>query len=258
MKKDNRMTIIKDRVEDISRSPFQSYKQLFVGSSRFFDFLKYELVLTFFSWLPGAVGLFLRRLFYPCIFGKIGKGVVFGRNITIRHPAKIFIGSGAIIDDNAVLDAKGENSYIKIGNNVIITKNVILGCKGGFIEIGDNTTVAMNSIFQSESSLIVGENVIIAAFCHLVAGGNHDFSRLDLPIIQQPSLTKGGIVVEKNCWLASNVVVLDGVTVGRDSIIGAGSVVTKNIPQFSVAYGIPAKVVENRKEAKSRKRPDRL
>jgi len=258
MKKADQVTVIKDRVEDISQSPFQSYKEIFVGSNRFFDFLKYEFVLILFSWLPGAGGLFLRRLFYPLIFGKIGKGVVFGRNITIRHPAKIFIGDNAIIDDNAVLDAKGEKSYIKIGNNVIITKNVILGCKGGFIEIGDNTTVAMNSIFQSESSLKIGENVIIAAFCHLVAGGNHDFSRLDIPIIQQPSLSRGGIVVEKNCWLASNVVVLDGVIIGKDSIIGAGSVVNKSIPEFSIAYGIPAKVVQNRKEAKARKRLDRI
>jgi len=258
MKKADRVTVIKDRVKDISRSPFQSYKEIFVGSDRFFDFIKYELVLTLFSWLPGAIGLFLRKLFYPLIFGKIGKGVVFGRNITIRHPAKIFIGDRAVIDDNVVLDAKGENSYIKIGDNVIITKNVILGCKGGFIEIGDNTTVAMNSIFQAETSLIVGENVIIAAFCHLVAGGNHDFSRLDIPVIQQPSRNKGGIKVEKNCWLASNVVVLDGVTIGRDSIIGAGSVVNKDILEFSIAYGIPAKVVQNRKETKSRRKPDRF
>ena len=258
MKKADRVTVIKDRVKDIGQSPFQSYKEIFVGSNRFFDFAKYELVLTLFSWLPGAMGLFLRRLFYPLIFRKIGKAVVFGRNLTIRHPAKISIGDHAIIDDNAVLDAKGENSYIKIGNNVIITKNVILGCKGGFIEIGDNTTVAMNSIFQSESSLIVGENVIIAAFCHLIAGGNHDFSRLDIPIIQQPSLSRGGIKVEKNCWLASNVVVLDGVTIGRDSIIGAGSVVNKDIPEFSIAYGIPAKVIQNRREAKSPERLDRL
>ncbi len=258
MKKADRVAVIKDRVKDISQSPFQNYKEIFVGSNRFVDFIKYELVLTLFSWLPGAIGLFLRRLFYPLIFGKIGKGVVFGRNITIRHPAKIFIGDHAIIDDNAVLDAKGENSYIKIGNNVIITKNVILGCKGGVIEIGNNTTVAMNSIFQTESSLIVGENVIIAAFCHLVAGGNHDFSRLDIPVIQQPSLSRGGIRIEKNCWLASNVVVLDGVTIGRDSIIGAGSVVNKDIPEFSIAYGIPATVVQNRREAKSQERPDRL
>jgi galactoside O-acetyltransferase len=98
----------------------------------------------------------------------------------------------------------------------------------------------------SESDVRIGDNCIFAALCYLVAGGNHDFSRIDIPIIQQPSVSRGGIRIEPDVWLGARVTVLDGVTIGRGSVVGAGAVVTRDLPPYSVAAGVPAKVLRTR------------
>ena len=71
------------------------------------------------SWVPGALGLFLRSKMYPWILGGVGRNVVFGINFTVRHPHKIHIGDNVVIDDLCCLDAKGtDNRGITIGNGV--------------------------------------------------------------------------------------------------------------------------------------------
>lgn len=231
-----------------SASSMKKYQDIFIGSSNLLYFIKYETILTLFGQMPGAAGLFLRKIFFKRLFKRVGSNVVFGRNITIRHPKKIEIGDNVIIDDNCVLDAKGNFEVgINIGNNVLINRNTILSCKNGSIKIGDNTNIGTNCLLHSASSLRLGENILIAAYCYLIAGGNHDFKRTDIPIIQQPEIHKGGILVENDVWLGADVKVLDGVKIDTGTIIGAGSVVAKNIPAFSVAVGIPAKIVRSRK-----------
>jgi acetyltransferase-like isoleucine patch superfamily enzyme len=198
--------------------------------------------------LPGALGFSLRKIFFPGLFKRVGRGVVFGRNLTIRHPHKISIGNNVIIDDNCVLDAKGgAESHITLEDNVLLSRNTILSCKGGTIELGDNTNIGMNCLMQSESSLRVGKNVLLASYCYLVAGGNHGIERTDIPIIQQPSVSRGGIVIEDNVWLGARVTVTDGVRVGRDSVAGAGAVIIRDVPEFVIVGGVPAKVLKERK-----------
>ncbi len=117
---------------DKDRSVFAKYSNLFLGRKSFFVFLKYELIIGCFSWVPGAFGFMLRKWFYPRLLKKVGKGVVFGRNITLRHPHKIAIGANTVVDDNVVLDAKGEaNTGIQIGQNAFIGRNSIISCKEG-------------------------------------------------------------------------------------------------------------------------------
>ena len=231
---------------DTKESALKKYMKLVIGKKSFWALLNYEIIVTLFSWVPGALGYFLRKIFYPKLFKKCGKGVVFGKGLTIRHPSKIEIGDNVVIDDFCVLDAKGDNNEgIKIGNNVILARNTVVSCKGGNILIDDNTNISYNCIIHSESNVKLGKNILIAAYCYIIGGGMHSFERTDIPIIQQGSISKG-ITIEDNCWLGADVKILDGVTLGRDSVVGAGSVVNKNIPPFSVCAGIPAKVVKNR------------
>ncbi len=100
----------------------------------------------------------------------------------------------------------------------------------------------------SETGLVLGSNVLIAGMCYIVAGGTHGFDRTDVPVVRQAMVSKGGVTVEDNCWIGANVTVLDGVTIGRDSIIGAGAVVARSLPEFVIAVGVPARVVKLRKE----------
>jgi acetyltransferase-like isoleucine patch superfamily enzyme len=231
------------------QSAFRKYQQMVIGRPGLLRLLKYELITGLFGGIPGALGFVLRKIFYPRLFGSCGRGVVFGRHLTIRHPHKIHIGDRCIIDDLCVLDAKGEgNQGIRIGDNVVLARNTVLSCKGGDIVIGRNSNISHSCMVHSETRVVIGENNLYAAFCYLIGGGEHDFSRTDVPVIQQGSRAKG-IVMEDNIWLGAGVKIQDGVTVGHDAVIGTAAVVTKDIPPFTVAVGIPARVVRERKQA---------
>jgi len=232
---------------DRKKGMISKYKNLYLGNVSLFSLLKYELIITLFSGIPGSLGLFFRKLFFPGLFKKTGKGVVFGKHMTIRHPGKIEIGNGVIFDDNTVLDAKGkDNRGIVVGNNVLIGRNTIISCKGGDIEVGDFSNIGPNNTLISESFMKIGKYVFTAGHSYLIAGGNHSFEKKDIPIWFQPSISKGGIIIEDDIWIGASTTILDGVKIGKGSIIGAASLVLKSIPSFSVAAGSPARVIKKR------------
>lgn len=232
---------------DEKKGAKEKYKNLFLGKVNFFYFIKYELIITFFSGVPGALGFLLRKIFFPGLFKKIGKGVVFGKNMTIRHPLKIEIGDNVVFDDNSVIDAKGEeNKGIELGNNVLIGRNTIISCKGGDISIGDFSNIGPNNTLISESTLKIGKYVFTAGQSYIIAGGNHSFENKDIPIWFQPSVSKGGIDIEDDIWIGASSTILDGVKIGKGSVIGAGSLVLKKIPAYSIAVGNPARIIKKR------------
>jgi acetyltransferase-like isoleucine patch superfamily enzyme len=232
-----------------NKSLSAKYSTLVVGEKGFWKLLRFEFVNLLFSWVPGALGLALRRIFYPSLFRKVGKGVVFGRNITLRHPRKIVIGDNTVIDDNVVLDAKGEkNEGLVLGDNVYVGRNTILSCKEGSIAVGDYTNISANCSLLSETEISLGRYCFLAGHCYLVAGGNHSFDDVSRPIMFQPSQSKGGIRVGDDVWLGAGVIVLDGVTVGPGTVVGAGAVVTKPLPEYSIAVGNPSRVIRDRRE----------
>ncbi|MEM7395450.1 MAG: acyltransferase [Verrucomicrobiota bacterium] len=229
---------------------FKKYCELFVGKAGFFFFLKYELFTTLFGCLPGAFGLACRKIFYPSLFKKVGKGVVFGRSLTIRNPQSIEIGDRVILDDFAVLDAKGdEDPGIVIGNQVFISRGCIIGCKNGAIQIGHETTIGPYSTLHSvdASHISIGDCCVIAGYCYLAGGANYKFDRTDIPIVKQGWHPGKGISLGSDVWLGGSTVIVDGATVGEGCIIGANSMVNRDIPEYSIAVGSPAKAVKSRK-----------
>ena len=232
---------------DTKKPALEKYQDVIVGSSSIWFLVKYEIITGVFGFLPGALGLMLRGIFYKSLLGKVGSGVVFGRNIVLRHPKKIYLGNNVVVEDNCVLDAKGEsNKGIFIGNNVMIWRNSVLSCKNGDLYIGDNTIITLNSYIQSAKKVDIGKNVGIGAYCFIIGGGDHEITRTDIPILAQGQIIKG-ITIEDNAMIGTGAKIMDGITIGRDAFIGAGAVVTKSIPQFSIAVGIPAKVIRKRK-----------
>ena len=180
----------------------------------------------------------------------MGRGSTIGRNVTLRHPHKIWLGCQVTVDEGAVLDAKGEgNRGILIEDRGFISRGAVISCKQGDISIGENSNIGTRCLIHSESSVKIGKNVLIAAYTYVVAGGLHDFSCPDVAPMHAPSLSRGGITIGDNVWLGAGVVVLDGVNIGRDAVIGAGAVVTRDIPEYSIAVGVPARVVKSRKES---------
>ncbi len=233
------------------RSLSSKYAGLFSGRKDLPGAIWYELAILLFGSVPGALGFALRKLAYPSLFGRTGRGVIFGRNLTFRHPHKIRIGEGTVIDDDVVLDAKGEaNAGIDIGAGVYLGRSAILSCKEGSIEVGDFCNISSRCTILSETRVRLGKYCFLAGDCYLVAGGNHRFDRTDVPIMFQPSLAKGGIDIGEDVWLGAGVIVLDGVSIGRGTVVGAGAVVTGHLPEYVVAVGSRRLVLTDRRERK--------
>lgn len=235
---------LRDELLDLKKSSFRKYQEVAIGKFTLTSLLKYEVITSFFSWLPGAAGFYFRNRFYRYLFDEVGQGVIFGKNIFIAHPHKIKLGNRVMIGDNCQITAQGQNSRISLGDNVLIGRNAILRTRGGVLSMGENTTIGANCIIASRSKVNLGKNVFVAAYCYLISG-DHLLEERDIPLQDQPVVSKG-IVVEDNVWLGARVTILDGNTVGRGSIVGAGAVVTKDIPEFCIAVGVPAKVIKKR------------
>jgi acetyltransferase-like isoleucine patch superfamily enzyme len=246
---DPRITIIQQELFDETKSKGAKYRELFIGRPGLGALLGYEFVMIVASWVPGALGLVLRSRLYPMILGSVGRNVVFGVNVTVRHGHKIHIGDNVVIDDLCCLDAKGtDNKGIRIGNGVFIGRNTILSCKNGDIEIDDRANIGFNCEVFSASRVRIGKDILMAAYTYLV-GGDHMYDRVDIPVLQQ-GRTARGIEIGDGTWLGTHVVVSDGSTIGRDAIIGAGAVVIGEIPEYSIATGTPAKVMRDRRSPK--------
>jgi acetyltransferase-like isoleucine patch superfamily enzyme len=233
---------------DDRRSPIQRYMDLFVGERGWWALAKYELVLLCAAWVPGALGFVLRRLLYPRLLGACGRNVTFGVNVTLRHPRKIRIADDVAVDDGCVLDAKGAaKDGIRIGRRVFLGRNTILACKEGDIVLEDGVNISYQCAVFSASSVRIGADTLLAAYCYVVGGG-HEFDRTDVPVIRQGRPSKG-VDIGRGAWLGAGAVVLDGVSVGHDAVVGAHAVVTQDVPPFAVAAGSPARVIRDRRTA---------
>jgi acetyltransferase-like isoleucine patch superfamily enzyme len=230
-------------------SSLRRYQDLVLGSRRWRDLVLYELVQLVASWVPGALGLLLRKKLYPLLLGACGRGVVFGRDVTLRHPRKIQIGEGSIIDDGVLLDAKGgEDSGIVLGRESFVGRGSVLSCKGGRIELGDRTNLGFHSEIFSSNRVTFGKDVLVAAYSYILGGGNYGTDPARPINLQYDPQGKGGVTVGDDVWIGTHAVVTDGARIGSGAVIGAGSVVTRAIPPYGIAVGTPARVVRSRQE----------
>jgi acetyltransferase-like isoleucine patch superfamily enzyme len=236
-------------------SPLRAYQDQVVGSRSLGRLVLYELVMLSSSWVPGALGLLLRKLLYPLLLGAVGRGVVFGQGVVLRHPHKVRLGDGVTVDDLVVLDAKGTtNRGIDVGRGVFLGRGTILSCKDGDIALGDHSNLGFHCEVFSGSSVTVGAHALFAAQAYLVGGG-HEFEGKGAAVIDQPR-TSRGIVLGDNVWLGTGAKVLDGIRVGSHAVVGANAVVTADLPEGAIAAGVPARVLRVRSEASGSEPPE--
>jgi len=237
-----------DQLFDARTSALDKYARLVVGRPGWRALIRHELVTIVSQPVPGALGLALRKVLYPLLLGACGRGVVFGQNVVLRHPGKIRVGDNVVIDDNCLLDAKGDsNSGITIGSGAFIGRNTILSCKNGDILLGDRANIGFNCEVFSASRVTLGPDALLAAYCYIV-GGDHDFSDPAKAVLAQ-GRTSAGVEIGAGVWMGAGAKVLDGVSVGAHAIIGAQAVVKDPVPEYAIAVGIPAKVIGRRQGA---------
>ena len=184
--------------------------------------------------------------YYKLVLHKCGRYVFISKGVCIEHPQNIGIGNMVTIGRCTAL--KGMSKYnpsIAIGDNTNIAELVILDVAGGYIKIGKRCTVNPFSVLYGHGGLEIGDDVHIATKATIIPA-NHGINA-DIPLSKQAQTMKG-IKIEDDVWIGANVCILDGVTIGTGSVIGAGSVVAKSITKYSIAAGVPAKIVRNREE----------
>ena len=221
------------------------YQALVVGRPGLGALVRHELVTMVAQSRAGAAGLLLRKLLYPLLLGACGRNVVFGQHVVLRHPHKIRIGDNVVIDDNCLLDAKGDtNGGITIASGVFIGRNSILSCKNGDITLEAGANIGFNCEVFSASHVRIGADTLLAAYCYVI-GGDHVYGDATRPVLEQARSSRG-VEIGAGAWLGAGVKVLDGVTIGDGAIVGAGAVVRAKVPAQAIAVGVPARVVGSR------------
>jgi acetyltransferase-like isoleucine patch superfamily enzyme len=135
---------------------------------------------------------------------------------------------------------------IVIGTGAEIGDYVVIQCPLKKITIGEHTQINYFTVIYG-GEVHIGNNVMIAPHV-MIASGNHDFVQTEKPMRFAGDLTKGPIRIEDNVWIGSNCTITDGVTIGRDAVVGANSVVTRDVAPYDIVAGAPARFVRNRKD----------
>jgi acetyltransferase-like isoleucine patch superfamily enzyme len=166
-------------------------------------------------------------------------------DVVIRGPARIFLGEGVAIEHRVTLDAKssrGDAIHLDAGV-VVRTGSVIDSGYDGYVRVGARSELGPNTQLRGGGGLILGEDVLLASNVGIFST-NHGMEA-GSPIIRQ-LVSEAMTTIENGCWLGANVVVLPGTTVGHGAVIGANSVVTRDIPPNAIAVGAPARVIGKR------------
>jgi acetyltransferase-like isoleucine patch superfamily enzyme len=222
------------------------YERMFVGRPGLVSLLKYELCMSWPSQMSGAVGYLARKKLFARLVRQCGRGCLFGRGVLLRSPGNISFGDAVILDDLVVVDAKGEGSAIELGNQVLVSRYGNLSCNQAVIRLGDFCSIGPNCYISSRSMLEIGSNTSIGPGSQIVASG-HAFDDPHTPVVKQKRVSQG-IRIGDGCWIGAGSIIMDGAVIGDNCIIGAGAVVKGEIPPYSVAVGMPAKVLYDRRD----------
>lgn len=215
-----------------------------VGARSWLGLVRHEILAGWLSLMPGALGFVLRRwLWGQVLFASCGRQAVFGRNISLFHPGRMVLGERVAIDDDCRLDAErcslGE---FALGDDVIVSRGCLLSAMHGYLRLGPRVNVGTCCTMYSAGGIDIGAGTMLASNCYLGGGTYAVRGSREKPLSGQ--LEPGrGLVIGEDCWLGAGVTVIDGVTIGRGSIIAAGAVVIDDVEPFSVMAGVPARRV---------------
>ena len=203
----------------------------------------YSFAILIFSSFINLVRFYMYKPFLK----KSGFIGFISRRVTIKYGHKVRLGRSAFIGPDVLINALSGNG-ICIGNNFTIKAKSIIDCTGVYsnigdgIEIGDNVGISENCFIQVRGKIIIGDNVIIGPSVKIFSE-NHLFED-STKLIRNQGVKRKGVVIDEGAWIGSSAVILDGVHIGKNSIIAAGSVVTKNVDEFSIYAGNPAKFLK--------------
>lgn len=189
----------------------------------------------------------LRGVHFKCGC-RSSKGLVFaGTNSRILHASHCSLGKSLNIGNNVTINALSKQGVI-IGDNVTIKDNTIIECTAVLrsiaegIKIGNNVGISQNCFFAARAMIEIGNDVIIGPGVSLFSE-NHNYKDANT-LIRLQGESRKKIIIEDDVWIGANATILAGVHIGKHSVIGAGAVVTKDVPSNSVYAGNPARPIK--------------
>jgi len=238
--------ISKERLTD----NFWKYVERVTGERSLRKFLWQGFIFTLFSSFPTVVGSVLRGVAYKGILGSIGQNCLIEKNVRFIVPQKIFLGDRVFIGENSYLSTMAPHGRIEIKDDVQIFRGSVFRAGQGKILIHQSVFITENVVLYGHGDIEIGRYSGLGAGAKIFSG-EHIFDDPSIPIMAQGG---GGnkVTIGSDVHVYASAIVLSGVTIGDGSIIGAGAVVTKDIPSYSIAVGVPAKVIGKRDEKKIR------
>ncbi len=225
---------------------FWNYVQRVTGERSLGRFVWQGTVLTLLYRLPTIWTSILRGIIYRTVLGEVGSSCLIEEDVRFRVPRRVFLGSRVFIGQYSLLNATCKDSFIRLGNDVHLARFCTLRAGKRGITLHDGVGINQYTFLDGNGGVEIGPDTLLSPGVQCISG-NHIFDNPDVPIKYQGT-EYGKITIGEDCWLGTNVIVLPGVTLGRGAVIGAGAVVTKDIPAYGIALGIPAKVIGFRGE----------
>ncbi len=223
---------------------FHKYIERVTGRRSFGPFICQELIFALFANLPTALGSVLRTGVYRSLVGKMGSNCFIEEGVRLRIPQKIFLGDRVFIGKNCDLDVEYLDSEIRIGDDVHISRDTVILAGVGQTIINERVSIGAGSFIYGSSGVEIGKDSLLADHVRVMAG-SHRYKDASKLIRLQGACAKK-TTIGQDVWLGSSAIVLGGVTVGDGAVVGAGAVVTKDMPSYSIAGGVPAKVIGKR------------
>jgi acetyltransferase-like isoleucine patch superfamily enzyme len=221
---------------------FWNYVERTSGERSFGRFLWQGAVLTLMYRLPTIWATVLRGILYRAVLGGIGSSCLIEEDVRFQVPKRIFLGDRVFVGQYSYLD--GGTSFLRLSNDVHLARFCTLRAGERGITVRDGAGINMRSFLDGNGGVEVGPDALLSPGVQVISG-NHIFDDSEVPIKYQGT-AYGKVTIGEDCWLGTNVIVLPGVTIGRGAVVGASAVVTKDIPEYSIALGIPAEVVGHR------------
>jgi len=169
----------------------------------------------------------VRNIKNRMIFGNYGRNVYFFPGVRVQRPRFVSVGDNVTIGRDADIFVHRPRS----------------GSKDAIIQIGNNVHIGSRNIIGARKSVILEDNVLIGP--NVVIGDHsHRYEDIEIPVKMQATTEAGPVRIERDSWIGANVFIFPNVTIGRHSVIGANSVVNRDISPYSVAVGVPARVIK--------------